>query len=797
MLTAFIAIIKDSFRAAMASRVLYVLLIIITLVLLVVAPLHTRETLDWKINARRHIQDEVRVAQRIFQGNGADATPAQKRIWERMSDKTRVLIEKVATAEKPDDPQMLDAPDGPGDPIPLRLKLVQGIQDDLNKIFQSDDFYDQQTWDKLTGESKTLADLDPATLTKIQKQRLNRLLVTTELSPALGPADQSSLEIWYGIWQMEFATTSTTRADFNRIFATGVSWIFDKFVMSIGLFIAILVTSSMIPEMFEPGSLNLLLSKPVPRWLLLTGKFVGGCAFISMCAIYLFLGAWLWMGLATGLWDRGLLWSIPLYVVVFAIYFSVSMLVGILYRSAIVSVILTVVFWGVCFGVGATWSVFDSRVQNDRIVSVRKIGETLIAADCQQRIWSWDQPRRRWMETVGREFAMPQQEIAIGIAQFLAAFPTQYVYGPVVSTDGNWLLVGTPTMFDPEQRGGQRQVQAVPTGASGTTIMLGTLPNDVVGMIQTLSGPAIVSSSGAFSILDEEKLQARLELPATDSGGKKQTRLAAELFVPAGPDKPQPVRNAKRVAVHPESGDVLVMNRNQLARFHWDAETKKFLRTGEAELLSGSAGRSTEGWLAVGGKIAAAAWGTGKIVLVDLDSLQELETAVSKRSVGILDLQLTPDGQILLVLFRDGQLFTFHRDGDTRLRQLPVKFQGQIEGFDFAGPDQLLICHSVNQVSSFNLSDNKTVSLASPRGNFIHNLYRYVINPFYVLAPKPGEFYKLVTHLSATADAVTDKEIDLTEVPYSRSPWSPLWSGLLFMGAMLGLGCVIFARRDY
>ena len=48
----YFAIIKDSFRAALASRVLYVLLIFITLLLLVIAPLHIRETLDWQLPDR-------------------------------------------------------------------------------------------------------------------------------------------------------------------------------------------------------------------------------------------------------------------------------------------------------------------------------------------------------------------------------------------------------------------------------------------------------------------------------------------------------------------------------------------------------------------------------------------------------------------------------------------------------------------------------------------------------------------------------------------------------------------------
>ena len=122
-----------------------------------------------------------------------------------------------------------------------------------------------------------------------------------------------------------------------------------------GLLIAILVTANIIPETFDPGSLNLLLSKPVSRWGLLVAKFIGGCAFIALCATYLFCGTWLWLGLGMGIWDKGILFSIPIYILAFAIYYSVSTLVGIWYRSAILSVILTGIFWAICFGVGYSY----------------------------------------------------------------------------------------------------------------------------------------------------------------------------------------------------------------------------------------------------------------------------------------------------------------------------------------------------------------------------------------------------------------------------------------------------------
>ena len=45
----YLAIIKDSLREALASRVLWVVLVLITLLLMVLAPLSYREDLTWRM----------------------------------------------------------------------------------------------------------------------------------------------------------------------------------------------------------------------------------------------------------------------------------------------------------------------------------------------------------------------------------------------------------------------------------------------------------------------------------------------------------------------------------------------------------------------------------------------------------------------------------------------------------------------------------------------------------------------------------------------------------------------------
>lgn len=798
MLTAFFAIIKDSFRAAMASRVLYVLLGIITVVLLALAPLHIRETLDWKLNPQRHIQDQVALAIKLHGGSMADAKPGLKRIWERLPEKLRENITKVATASNPEDPAVLDAPAEPGNPLTLRLLLLIRLEEGLNQVVEADDFYQPEVWPR-TGDAEARGLIEPGVdkLSENQRRRLNRLLVTAELSPALGAADQASLETWYGPWH--WLTVSTTRQTFLAGFASSLNYIFDKFVMSIGLFIAILVTSGMIPEMFEPGSLNLLLSKPVPRWLLLFGKFVGGCAFISLCAAYLFLGLWLWLGLAGGLWDRGLLWSIPLYVVVFAIYFSVSMLVGILFRSAIVSVILTVVFWGFCFATGSTWGLFDTRVGNDRLALAWPQGDRLLAADCQQRLYEWNKDDRRWTERIGHKYLVdqPEQEVAMGVLQFMLRIPSRRILGPVPVDDSGLALVGTPAFFDPENNTSLPDVlHAIQPGAASPPVALGELPAGTIQLLASPSGPVLFQGNGDVRILDRDQLRARLAQPESPPDGSRPA-LSGDLFVAAGPDDGEAISKPERVTTDPSTGDLFVLRRNELTRFVWNEASRKYQRESASELASGSGAREMAGWVVAGPGVVVTAWGTGTITLVDPVTLQETGSFQPDQTIAIEGLELGRDGKYLLARYRGGKCLVMDCKGDRTFRPLSVNVARPVEAISFSGPGELYVGHATDCVSKLDLATGRSESLAVPRGNWIHNLHGYVINPFYQLAPKPGEFYKLVTHLSATGNAAAEKDADLTRIEYQPSPWAPLWSGLGFMAVMLGISAWLFSRGDY
>ena len=115
------------------------------------------------------------------------------------------------------------------------------------------------------------------------------------------------------------------------------------FLFSVGLFLAIFASAGLIPTIFEPGRIDLLLSKPLSRAELLLGKYVGTLAVISANIAYLVVGAWLILGWKTSIWQIEFLASGALAIFAFAVMLTVVTLVATASNSAVLSTMIAYV----------------------------------------------------------------------------------------------------------------------------------------------------------------------------------------------------------------------------------------------------------------------------------------------------------------------------------------------------------------------------------------------------------------------------------------------------------------------
>jgi ABC-type transport system involved in multi-copper enzyme maturation permease subunit len=116
-----------------------------------------------------------------------------------------------------------------------------------------------------------------------------------------------------------------------------------------GTLLVLVWTAGFLPEFLHPSAAAVLLAKPVPRWVLLIGKYLGVLALVAFQAAVFIVGTWLAMGWATGIWLPGYLWAFPLLLLQFAAVYSASMMLATYARSTVACVFGAVGFWLICF----------------------------------------------------------------------------------------------------------------------------------------------------------------------------------------------------------------------------------------------------------------------------------------------------------------------------------------------------------------------------------------------------------------------------------------------------------------
>jgi ABC-type transport system involved in multi-copper enzyme maturation permease subunit len=114
------------------------------------------------------------------------------------------------------------------------------------------------------------------------------------------------------------------------------------FLTTWGLFLAVFASGGLVPSLLEPGRIELLLSKPVPRYQILLGRYLGILLVVALNVTYLVLGIWSILGTKTGIWSMAFLWAIPATVFSFAALLSLVTLVGVVWDSAAVSIMAAV-----------------------------------------------------------------------------------------------------------------------------------------------------------------------------------------------------------------------------------------------------------------------------------------------------------------------------------------------------------------------------------------------------------------------------------------------------------------------
>jgi ABC-type transport system involved in multi-copper enzyme maturation permease subunit len=92
--------------------------------------------------------------------------------------------------------------------------------------------------------------------------------------------------------------------------------------------------------MLEKGTIDLLISKPISRPMILLSKFLGAVLFVFLSMVFLLGSIWLILSLKSGYWDFTFLLSILWITFAFTVMYSIVVVVGLTTQSTVISILV-------------------------------------------------------------------------------------------------------------------------------------------------------------------------------------------------------------------------------------------------------------------------------------------------------------------------------------------------------------------------------------------------------------------------------------------------------------------------
>jgi hypothetical protein len=640
------------------------------------------------------------------------------------------------------------------------------------------DLYEEAAWQgaPLPREARDLLARPRKKLSKAEAGRLNRLLVESAYPAHFRRRSAQSVSLNY----MGLDASGPLPFSKDQVETFLKTWVLPTMMSTvvgiIGIIAAIVVTSSIIPQMFDPGAISLLLSKPINRSLLFVSKFIGGCAFILLNVSYLIGGLWLIAGVRFGIWNHGMLWCIPIFLFMFLIYYAVSALSGVVWKSAIVSVVMTVIFWFLCFATGMIKQVTQALMLDQRrIVKLAVAEDSLLAVTEEGTVQLWDPERRDWQ--------------VVAEARDRGGIPT--IEGPIYHPRTRQMLFGQGSRNPFGFGGGQRITLRLGRERDGWALRDGPpLPGDTATFLVENDGKVLaVAADNIYRLRGEPAPSGEpvkvlgIRLPF-GGGGEFQPVLADEML-----DFHDPIA----AAADPHEPRLVVVAANEVFLLTRSADGKYVVAANHA--LEGDENDGAA--VAIAGKFVLVAREDGKLWLLNSSDLAVVKELSLEKYTQPRFVAASPDGSRFAVLFQNHILWLI--DGKTGdARKAPVSGQGDISGFAFAD-DRLLVADQVNRVSEYRLADLGREKSSRPSMTRSEMAYYYAILPIYTVFPKPGELDNTV-HYALTGKRTTDLGMFQGAVAQRREdlhPWRPVINGLAFVAVMLVVACVYIERSEF
>lgn len=762
----YLAVLFDSFLESMKSKVLWVLLAAWTLILLALFPLSISKGESYLFSNGNFKSAKIILDQLAAASNGK-GTRKHKAIYAKLDEDFQGILKQRQTNQR-------------------RVSIGKLIES-FNRLLKEKDLYDAAIWPTAVKRPELKELIENPNRSDLELEKLNRGLIDLAFEGSISSSSGQATWITYAGLRLGNGLP-ISQSQLRTIIETVIFPLVMRLGLGIGaMLVAIIITSPMIPDMFQTGSMHLLLSKPISRSLLFLTKFVGGCTFVALNIVYLLVGLFLYAGIRLEIWNAGILWCIPLFIFTFMIFYSVSALSGLIWKNPIISVVVTAMFWATCFTVGLIHFFFNdfvnSQGQTQRIFSIK---DKPILSTQQGRIQFWNEEDRQWKTAFGE-------------------VDGQKVLGPV------WLSNEKSMYFARPPR--------LPFGISigqDTRLELGHLPDFADASDTTFqskpwddgrldSGPELPSDpqqlfawKDTFGVLNAEGIY-RFDAEASVKAEQQKSMLGGLGFgltknlIPAYPAMTKKFEYKKPldIGVAPSFARVVLYSNGNVIDLK---ATEDGLE--ESGKLSLDIPSETVAILGANDKTAVVCPIGMAPFVIDLDTMKIQGRIETIGDDTINQVRVDANGRFVL-LATNGTVWTVDAIGKS-CEKPSIAGQGSALAIHFNESNQLWVAHARGKVDLVDLNSGSSITSIRPKAFTSQIIFDYLVNPFYQVNPKPSAMNDTIEYVLKNSKnktiAIDRGDLDLPKI--ASDPWTPIWTNLLFIGFMLSVSCWYLYRQD-
>ncbi len=135
------------------------------------------------------------------------------------------------------------------------------------------------------------------------------------------------------------------RLDPARRGLEGLLSLVSGLIFSLSMLLFLGASANYFPAMLESGAIDIVLAKPLARWQVFLGKYLGGLALFTVAVaganMLLFVG----LGVRTGIWHPSLFLVMPAQILAAATLFGLIVLLGVLSRSGTLCMVVGYIYY--------------------------------------------------------------------------------------------------------------------------------------------------------------------------------------------------------------------------------------------------------------------------------------------------------------------------------------------------------------------------------------------------------------------------------------------------------------------